>query len=102
MLSVKFFNEPFFAKTLIVFVGMFFFISKSFPQLGSVEGEWVSYASDAGSTKYTSLSEINRENFDKLEIAWAWTSWRKERAFGAPMRHADPRRRGGRCVIDSP
>ena len=74
MLSVKFFNEPFFAKTLIVFVGMFFFISKSFPQLGSVEGEWVSYASDAGSTKYTSLSEINRENFDKLEIAWAWTS----------------------------
>ena len=74
MLSVKFFNEPFFAKTLIVFVGMFFFISKSFAQLGSVEGEWVSYASDAGSTKYTSLSEINRENFDKLEIAWAWTS----------------------------
>ena len=74
MLSVKFFNEPFFAKTLIVFLGMFFFISKSFPQLGSVEGEWISYASDAGSTKYTSLSEINRENFDKLEIAWAWTS----------------------------
>ena len=74
MLSVKFSNEPFFAKTLIVFVGMFFFISKSFPQLGSVEGEWGSYASDAGSTKYTSLSEINRENFDKLEIAWAWTS----------------------------
>ena len=74
MLSVKFFNEPFFAKTLIVFVGMFFFVSKSFPQLGSVEGEWGSYASDAGSTKYTSLSEINRENFDKLEIAWAWTS----------------------------
>ena len=74
MLSVKFFNEPFFAKTLIVFVGMFFFISKSFPQLGSVEGEWGSYASDAGSTKYTSLSEINRENFDKLEIAWTWTS----------------------------
>ena len=74
MLSVKFFNEPFFAKILIVFVGMFFFISKSFPQLGSVEGEWGSYASDAGSTKYTSLSEINGENFDKLEIAWAWTS----------------------------
>ena len=74
MLSVKFFNEPFFAKTLIFFVGMFFFISKSFAQLGSVEGEWGSYASDAGSTKYTSLSEINRENFDKLEIAWAWTS----------------------------
>ena len=74
MLSVKFFNEPFFAKTLFIFVGMFFFISKSFPQLGSVEGEWGSYASDAGSTKYTSLSEINRENFDNLEIAWAWTS----------------------------
>ena len=74
MLSFKFFNEPFFAKTFIIFLSLFFFISKSFPQLGNAGGEWVSYASDAGSTKYTSLSEINGENFDKLEIAWAWTS----------------------------
>ena len=41
-------------------------------QHGSTDGEWVSYASDAGSTKYTSLEQINRDNFSQLEIAWSW------------------------------
>jgi quinoprotein glucose dehydrogenase len=43
-------------------------------QLGNSVGEWPSYAADAGSTKYTSLSQINRENFGKLKAAWSWTS----------------------------
>ena len=43
-------------------------------QLGNSVGEWPSYAADAGSTKYTSLSQINRENFEKLEAAWSWAS----------------------------
>jgi len=45
-----------------------------FAQNGSNDGEWSSYAADAGSTKYTSLSQINGENFDSLEIAWRWQS----------------------------
>ncbi len=43
-------------------------------QSGSADGEWPSYAADAGSTKYTSLDQINADNFDQLEIAWRWTS----------------------------
>ena len=53
------------------------FLSSSsmlFAQNGSSDGEWPSYAADAGSTKYTSLSQINSDNFSELEIAWRWAS----------------------------
>jgi len=43
-------------------------------QLGSNDGEWTNYASDTGSTKYTSLDQINADNFEELEIVWRWTS----------------------------
>ncbi|MEX0963298.1 MAG: PQQ-binding-like beta-propeller repeat protein [Pseudohongiellaceae bacterium] len=43
-------------------------------QNGNVEGEWPSYAADAGSTKYTSLSQIDGENFSDLELVWRWQS----------------------------
>lgn len=43
-------------------------------QSGSSNGQWPSYAADAGSTKYTSLSQINADNFGDLEIAWRWRS----------------------------
>jgi len=46
----------------------------AFAQSGNRVGEWPSYAADAGSTKYTSLSQINEENFQNLEIAWRWSS----------------------------
>jgi quinoprotein glucose dehydrogenase len=34
--------------------------------------EWRYYGGDAGSTKYSPLEQINRENVAKLKIAWAW------------------------------
>jgi quinoprotein glucose dehydrogenase len=43
-------------------------------QYGSTDGQWPSYAADSGSTKYTSLSQINGENFTDLEVAWRWLS----------------------------
>lgn len=43
-------------------------------QYGSTDGQWTSYASDAGSTKYTNLSAIDASNFGQLEIAWRWAS----------------------------
>lgn len=43
-------------------------------QYGEANGEWPSYAADAGSTKYTSLSQINADNFSELEISWRWQS----------------------------
>ncbi len=43
-------------------------------QQGSQNGEWPSYAADAGSSKYTSLDQIDGDNFSELEIAWRWQS----------------------------
>lgn len=37
-------------------------------------GEWPSYAADAASSKYTSLSQIDGDNFASLELAWRWQS----------------------------
>ena len=37
-------------------------------------GEWPTYGGDLGSTKYSPLDEITRDNFGDLEVAWRWTS----------------------------
>jgi len=37
-------------------------------------GEWRYYAGDAASTKYSPLDQITRDNVQRLEIAWRWTS----------------------------
>ncbi|MFT7652396.1 MAG: quinoprotein glucose dehydrogenase [Limisphaerales bacterium] len=37
-------------------------------------GEWRVYGADKAGTKYAPLSQINRENFSQLEIAWRWQS----------------------------
>ena len=55
--------------------GLFFgFSLVAFAQNGNNAGEWPSYAADAGSTKYTSLSQIDGANFERLEIVWRWQS----------------------------
>ena len=64
--------------------GLFFSTSlTAFAQNGSSDGEWPSYAADAGSTKYTSLSQINADNFAELDIAWRWSSIDAELDFEA-------------------
>ena len=37
-------------------------------------GEWWYYAGDAGSSKYSSLDQINRDTVKTLRIAWRWKS----------------------------
>ena len=37
-------------------------------------GEWPTYGGDLGGTKYSPLDQIDRDNFDDLEIAWRWQS----------------------------
>ncbi|MEQ1869254.1 MAG: pyrroloquinoline quinone-dependent dehydrogenase [Vicinamibacterales bacterium] len=37
-------------------------------------GEWRYYASDAASTKYSPLDQINKDNVKDLKIAWRWKS----------------------------
>jgi len=39
-------------------------------QTGAKNGEWRTYGGDLGSTRYSSLDQINAANFNKLEIAW--------------------------------
>ena len=39
-------------------------------QYGTTNGEWRAYAGEPGSTKYSPLDQINRENARNLRIAW--------------------------------
>ncbi|MBO0798775.1 MAG: PQQ-binding-like beta-propeller repeat protein, partial [Blastocatellia bacterium] len=43
-------------------------------QQGAKKGEWRFYGGDSGSTKYSPLDQINRENAGQLKIAWTWDS----------------------------
>ena len=35
---------------------------------------WASYGSDKASTKYSTLAQIDRDNFSRLRVAWTWRS----------------------------
>jgi quinoprotein glucose dehydrogenase len=39
-------------------------------QSGAKDGEWTTYGGDLGNTRYAPLSQINADNFNKLEVAW--------------------------------
>ena len=41
---------------------------------GTENGEWRSYAGDIAGTKYSPLARIDAGNFDRLAVAWEWTS----------------------------
>ena len=41
-------------------------------QQGASGGEWRHYGGDLGSTKYSPLDQINRDNVGDLQIAWRW------------------------------
>jgi len=43
-------------------------------QQGATAGEWRTYGGDLGNTKYSPLSQISRDNFSTLAIAWRWKS----------------------------
>ena len=37
-------------------------------------GEWPTYGGDLGGTKYSPLEQIDRDNFNRLEVVWRWRS----------------------------
>ena len=41
---------------------------------GTQKGEWRFYGGNQASTKYSPLDQINRENVNKLKVAWTWDS----------------------------
>ena len=46
----------------------------SIAQYGAKNGQWRSYGGELGSTRYSALDQINRDNVRDLKIAWAWKS----------------------------
>src|SRR6185436_9493866 len=39
-------------------------------QVKAAVGEWRTYGGDLASTRYSPLDQINKDNFNKLEVAW--------------------------------
>src|ERR1051326_4120003 len=49
--------------------------SRVFPEMaqqGVKNGEWRAYSAEAGSTRYSALDLINKDNFKNLQVAWSW------------------------------
>ena len=55
-------------------------------QQGAKDGQWRSYAGENGSTGYSPLDQINRDNVKNLQIAWSW----KFDNFGAASTEVTP------------
>ncbi|MFN7981540.1 MAG: pyrroloquinoline quinone-dependent dehydrogenase [Vicinamibacterales bacterium] len=49
-------------------------------------GEWRHYAGDAGSSKYSPLTQITKANVGSLELAWRWSSLDNEIVKSNPAR----------------
>ena len=43
-------------------------------QQGAKNGEWSIYGGDPGSTRYSPIDSINRDNVKNLKVAWIWRS----------------------------
>jgi quinoprotein glucose dehydrogenase len=41
-------------------------------QHGATDGQWRAYGGDEGSTRYSSLDQINADNIATLDVAWVW------------------------------
>jgi quinoprotein glucose dehydrogenase len=62
-------------QLLYVFYGLLSVLIAILPMLaqtGAKQGEWRAYASETGSTGYSILDLINRDNVKNLQIAWTW------------------------------
>src|SRR5262245_35069025 len=44
----------------------------SIAQQGAKEGQWRFYAGENGSTGYSPLDQINRDNVKDIKVAWSW------------------------------
>src|SRR5579872_7153404 len=43
-------------------------------QTGAKNGEWRTYGGDLGNTRYSPLDQINASNFNKLQVAWRFST----------------------------
>ena len=69
-------------------------------------GDWRYYGGDAGSTKYSTLDQINADNVGKAKVAWTWDSpdiplQAKNRALGSFAYETTPLAVGGTLYATS-
>jgi len=55
-------------------------------QKGAKQGQWLSYSAENGSTGYSAVDLINRDNVKNLQVAWSW----KFDNFGATSTEVTP------------
>jgi len=55
---------------MLVAVGLILMAGSVAAQSGARNGEWRTYGSDLGNTRYSPLDQINASNFNRLELAW--------------------------------
>jgi len=53
---------------------------------GATKNDWAYYGHDAGSTRYSPLAQINRENVAKLKVAWVFHTGDISDGSGRPKR----------------
>jgi quinoprotein glucose dehydrogenase len=41
----------------------------------SQQVEWLHYGGDSGGTKYSTLTDVNAQNVQRLQVAWQWKHW---------------------------
>ena len=62
-------------RFVVTFLAFTLMSTQGLAQQGApANGEWPTYGGDLGGTKYSPLTQINRDNFDDLKIAWRWQS----------------------------
>jgi hypothetical protein len=57
---------------------------------GALAQDWLSYGGSPGGSHHSSLSQINRDNVDTLELAWSYQT-------GALARHPDRKASASSC-----
>jgi quinoprotein glucose dehydrogenase len=64
-------------RLLLLLSGLAFTVLAILPMLaqhGTRGGDWKAYGGDPGSTRYTPLDQITRDNIKDLRVAWVWKS----------------------------
>lgn len=55
-------------------IASLFLIHSTVAQQGAKNGQWRVYGGDNGSTGYSALDQINRDNIKDLKVTWTWKS----------------------------
>ena len=72
--------------SLLLLLPAFLLVLPMTAQQGARQGQWISYSAENGSTGYSAVDLINRDNVKNLQIAWSW----KFDNFGATNTEVTP------------